>query len=297
MNHTTLKIIYTNFWSHPIRSLGLFFMMDVENVISIVFVDNPANIAKQDIGNGLTNKMTYSELKKALGSNFAKAAPVSEDSDFTGYCSTAVAGDYWYVFGWNADPEKVDAVPDYLYFKKIEEDSSDDTVEIEQIETLSYKAESDAICALVGIPARSGDVVITRERTTQLTDDTGSEGTYVETYTLEGSETPFLTESGHVLLTNDGGTSGVRFESSNGTEFLLSLEGNDPSDSGLLVKEIRNGSGELDGRKVGWKLLETLGGLQIINITFYYENSDATEDMYYLCTNNFLVLIFTEVSL
>ena len=81
-----------------------------------------ANIAKQDIGNGLTNKMKYSELKKALGSNFAKAAPDGEDSDFTGYCSTAVAGDYRYVFGWNADPEKVDAVPDYLYFKKIDDE-------------------------------------------------------------------------------------------------------------------------------------------------------------------------------
>ena len=95
------------------------FMTDTNDVISIVFIDIPEKAIWQNIGNGLTSKMKYSELKKALGSNFAKAAPVGEDSDFTGYDSTAVVGDYWYTFGWNADPEKVDAVPDYLYFKKV----------------------------------------------------------------------------------------------------------------------------------------------------------------------------------
>ena len=98
------------------------FMTNTDDVITIVYIDTPDKAIWQNIGNGLTGKMKYSELKKALGSNFAKAAPVGEDSDFTGYDSTAVAGDYWYVFGWNADPEKVDAVPDYLYFKKVTND-------------------------------------------------------------------------------------------------------------------------------------------------------------------------------
>lgn len=40
MNHTTLKIIYTNFWSHPIRSLGLAFLTAIASATllsSVIF--------------------------------------------------------------------------------------------------------------------------------------------------------------------------------------------------------------------------------------------------------------------
>lgn len=160
--------------------------------------------------------------------------------------------------------------------------------------TSAFSESYDDICRIVGIPARTNDVWINSKYIIQP-DDSGSQGTYEEQFYIDDSEEPFLTAKGTIFLGNNGGYTGMRFYTADGTEFVLSLEGNDANCN--LVKEIRSGTAEITGNDITWRLLETSTGMQIIHITLYYDENGASEDNYYLCLDDVLVLIFSESSL
>ncbi|MBO4697409.1 MAG: PT domain-containing protein [Lachnospiraceae bacterium] len=159
---------------------------------------------------------------------------------------------------------------------------SEDSMYCGIVRGAEYNAEAEALRSIIGIPGEQKDSVIyTVNCRRPVSEPDVYWSANISAQYLNDSKTPFAVTTYLSYESNDGGTEDEEWYNADGKPLF---EG---------AKMLREGTGELYGRKFYWALNETSSGLQYVSIEIIREESALYRK--YLIVDGCLVLFDSEV--